>query len=178
MNIIQEAQEYAELLSQGYTNTEVAQYKDVPRSRVEHRLSWLDLPLEIRNLVAAGKLPTNVKVAKALSRLPKEYQVIEARRLSQSRAKIGAIEEAVERLLEQLLKQKVRQWERLNDGRPFMAVALAEESVSKQHRRRRLNQEAILAARKVCELCSLQANLNVCKPCPLVTMLSVLIRME
>lgn len=175
MDVIQEAKEYGALRSRGFSVSEISQYKGVAPERVKRRLAWLTLPTEVQQLAAERKLPSSHRVAKALARLPREYQVREAQRLSISQAKISVIEKSVDMLLNQLLQEKTDRYQPLRDGRPFLALELAESAVNGSEGRK-LNDEAIQAARKVCELCTLQPNISICRPCPLVTMMSVLIR--
>jgi len=175
MNAIQEAKEYAELISQGFSKTEVAKRKQVDLKRVRWRLAWLELPREVQKLVADGDLQSNVRVAEALLRLPLDRQVREARRFASRNMKIEQIEEAVNKMIDSLMIEQAGRYERLSDGRLFLPVVLAEDGLNGTQKRK-LTDEAISAARNVCELCSLYSSPELCRPCPLVTMLVVLMR--
>jgi hypothetical protein len=177
MNVIQEAQMYQDLLTSGVTKAAIMENYQIAQGTLNSRLAWLELPAGVQQLVASGKLSSNIRVAKAIGRLPEKIQVVKTRQFAHRGLGIEEIEQEIAQHVDSLLLKRVEGQERLSDGRLFIPVELAVNGLNGS-RRRNLTEEAISAARNVCELCSLQSTPEVCRPCPLVTMLVVLMRRE
>ena len=121
VNPIDEARHYHSLIhDQGLKRDAIAQAIGKPTVYIANLLVWLRLEPEIQALVAAGKLPKDARVARALLVLPPATRVSLAQRLEG--ATLKAILSAVKALAD---KQAQRRARRLRPGDAAPALGLA-----------------------------------------------------
>jgi ParB/RepB/Spo0J family partition protein len=100
---VSEGYHYRRLLREGYSADEIAEHTGINPKTVKDRIRLLDLETEIQELVSAGALPRDRRVADALLSIPDaEARIKLARRLASSRATIDGCVRASERLVEAL----------------------------------------------------------------------------
>lgn len=103
LNPIEEAHAYQEMLDMGMNKAEICRSLGIYQMRINYRLAWLALDLKIQNLVAAGRIPSDHRIAEAIASLPPAEQISFAQGIANRPGlTIPAIVNAAARLAEKL----------------------------------------------------------------------------
>lgn len=178
LNPIEEARAYQVMRDKmGMNQMEISRKTGTNLVRVSHRLSLLELPIELQDLIQSGEIPVDKRVVKVILSLPEEYRMEFARKIAGREMSIRQIQDAGNRLQEMLATSASR--ERMD----VPAVDLADPGHVKPGWDM-LAQAGVLpvwrivvdSARKTCKECGWGdlASREVCKDCPAVQFVSLM----
>jgi ParB/RepB/Spo0J family partition protein len=179
LNPIEEARSYKGLSALGLSNVAIAYRVGKSVSRVAHRISLLDLPEEIQDLVAANMFPLDKRAADALNSVPAGHRVELARKLARPGLGIKPVQVAARRLNDALSAGRVKDDPALHfaykrAGKPNLPDWDA------LHQLGRLPPwpGVVQAAHDTCASCELRAEACavICERCPAVVLLAGMIR--
>jgi ParB-like chromosome segregation protein Spo0J len=197
---IGEARHYRRLVrEEGYSVGEIARHTGLHARTIESRLRLLDLDEEVQELIAAGGLPRDRRVADALLSVGDvQARVKLARRLARPGITVKAIQAACARLVEQLETQSAGRSDvpmlalaRNGGGSPGGSTTFTWETVRQAAGEMCAACEATAnelqgvpgpawafiahEAGQVCDECNLKGITVVCRECPGVELLSRLV---
>lgn len=178
LNPIEEAKAYQVMRDEmGMNQMEISRKTGTNLMRVSHRLSLLELPIELQDLIQSGEIPVDKRVVTVILSLPEEYRMEFARKIAGREMSIRQIQDAGNRLQEMLATSASR--ERLD----VPAVDLADPGHVKPGWDM-LAQAGVLpvwdvvveSARKTCTRCGWweQASKEICRDCPAVELISLM----
>ena len=178
LNPIEEAKAYQVMRDEmGMNQMEISRKTGTNLMRVSHRLSLLELPIELQDLIQSGEIPVDKRVVTVILSLPEEYRMEFARKIAGREMSIRQIQDAGNRLQEMLATSASR--ERLD----VPAIDLANPGHVKPNWDM-LAQAGVLpvwdvvveSARKTCTRCGWweQASKEICRDCPAVELISLM----
>lgn len=177
LNPIEQALAYKKMLDLGIKVIKIARLTGACQMTISERLRLLDLEEEIQDLIAEGLLPIDHRVVELLQSLPAEVRIEFSRRIARPNLSIKTILAAV-------AKYRAVQESESFKAHPAMVLA-AREKLSRPdwdalHQLGKLPpwDMVIKNTNRTCNLCvlSLQASKLVCGECPVVVLLTSLIR--
>ncbi len=197
---ISEALHYQRLVEAGYSIVEINRHTGVSQPLIGGRLRLLDLDPEIRELVSAGRLSRDKRVADALLTVPEvELRIKLARRLAARNASIQTVIDACAKVVEELASQQTLRaaetpalaqvrdkWQGLSDDatlpwaatRATAAATCARCNIATNHLNR-LPEPAwrlvVHAADATCAACNLKDLRSICGGCPAVELINHLV---
>lgn len=200
LNPIEEGRAYQRLGEMGMSRTEIARTVGKSQPLIKNRLMWLSLPEEVQELVAAGKIPKDSRVAEGLLAIGVPHvQVRLAERASGTGISVKQFAATCARVKGEIEAAAVKQQPMktpllslaINGNRPSEQSQLKWETVREQARvmcdacsLRDLTKDVPepawwlvqAAAEATCAACDVRGDLQVCKECPGVDLIKRLVR--
>ena len=154
---ISEALHYKRLLAEGYSQSDISRHTGIAVTQIVSRLRLLDLEREIQDLVAAGNLPRDRRVAEALLSIPERpARVKMAHRLANNHAGIDTVQRACAKLVESLATAAALQ----HSNAPAIALSHSKNPPPAQHHALPVSGPGSLraASQAACAACEIHAN--------------------
>lgn len=179
LTITEEARGMQKLVEMGMSRVAIANRLGVSFIRVANRLEILRLDEEIQDLIDAKLIPCDRRAVAAINSLPPEVRVKFCRSIARPGLAIKAVQKAAERLNLALRAERERQEPALKFAyeRAGREPHLPDWDALRQLGRVPPWKLVEASARRTCQSCVLrpQASASICRECPAVAMLAILI---
>lgn len=177
LNPIEEARAYKKMVDMGEKVIKIAHLTGTCQTTIMGRLYLLELEEEIQDLIAEGLLPIDPRVTNALQSIPAEVRVDFARRIARPNLNIKTIEVAVAKYRAAQESESFKEHPAMTLA-PISKLSLPDWDALHQLGKLPPWNLVIKSTNHTCNICVLhsQASKLVCGECPVVALLTSLIR--